>query len=105
MVYHSKTPLNMILGLFNVKTRKRPEAWETLYFHLDTEFQSSNYSSKADPKDNMQNLHKGPRAALQSFHSFGGIRDHLFSRFSLYEELTRRNRIERASNKINYAVD
>ena len=61
------TPLNMTLGIINVKTRKRPEAWKTLYFHPDNEFQSSNYSSKADPVDNMQNLHNGLRTALQSF--------------------------------------
>ena len=42
-------------------------AWETLYFYPDNEFQSSNYSSKADLVDNMQNLHNGLRAALQSF--------------------------------------
>ena len=61
------TPLNTTLEIFNVKTRKQPEAWETLFFCSDNEFQSSNYSSKADPVDNMQNLHNRLRAALQSF--------------------------------------
>ena len=57
----------MTLKIFNVETRKQPEAWETLYFHPDNEFQSSNYSSKADPVDNMQNLHNRLRVALQCF--------------------------------------
>ena len=60
------TPLNTTLGIFNAETRKEPEAWETLYFHPDNEFQSSSYSTKADPVYNMQNLYNGLRAALQS---------------------------------------
>ena len=47
------TTLNTTLGIFNVETTKRPEAWETLYFHPDNEFQSSNYSAKTDPVDIM----------------------------------------------------
>ena len=50
------TPLNTILRIFNVEARKQPETWETLYFYPNTEF-LSNYSSKADPIDNIQNLH------------------------------------------------
>ena len=61
------TPLNMTLGIFNVATRKRPDAWETLYFHPDTEFLSSSHSSKAEPIHNIQNLHNGLRAAQESF--------------------------------------
>lgn len=61
------TPLNMTLGIFNIATRRRPDAWETLYFHPDAEFLSSTHSKKAEPIHNIQNLHNGLRAALQSF--------------------------------------
>jgi hypothetical protein len=61
------TPLNMTLGIFNVETRKRADAWETLYFHPDTSVASKQDNTKADPVDNVKNLHNGLRAALESF--------------------------------------
>ena len=52
------TPLNMTLGIFNVATRKRPEAWKTIYFHPDNEFLSSAHLTKAgDPLHTIKNLH------------------------------------------------
>ena len=63
----SLTPLNMTLGILNTATRKRPDAWETIYFHPDSEFESSHHSKKTTPIDNIQNLHNGIELALQSF--------------------------------------
>ena len=72
------TPLNLTLGIFNTETRRRPEAWETLYFHPPTEYggdpetdePNSNMSSKekAENKipDSMKNLHNGLALALKS---------------------------------------
>jgi len=34
----SLTPLNMTLGIFSTETRKRPEAWSTIYFHPRSNF-------------------------------------------------------------------
>ena len=61
------TPLNMTLGIFNVATRTRPDAWETIYFHPDAEFLSSDHSRKYKSVENIQNLHNGIKAALSSF--------------------------------------
>eukprot|EP00531_Pseudo-nitzschia_arenysensis_P000969 CAMPEP_0116116834 /NCGR_PEP_ID=MMETSP0329-20121206/1249_1 /TAXON_ID=697910 /ORGANISM="Pseudo-nitzschia arenysensis, Strain B593" /LENGTH=935 /DNA_ID=CAMNT_0003610355 /DNA_START=406 /DNA_END=3213 /DNA_ORIENTATION=+ len=55
----SLTPLSMTLGIFNTEARKRKDAWETLYFHPS--------SSEANAIDNVQNLHIGIEAALESF--------------------------------------
>ena len=55
---HTLTPLNMTLGIFNTQTRKRKDAWETLYFH------PTNPSHV--PVDNVQNLHNGIELALES---------------------------------------
>eukprot|EP00536_Pseudo-nitzschia_multiseries_P017116 jgi/Psemu1/314027/fgenesh1_kg.1387_\ len=38
------TPLNMTLGIFNVETRSRPEAWTTIYFHPSPEWESTRHS-------------------------------------------------------------
>ena len=61
------TPLNMTLGIFNTETRKKPEAWETLYFHPDkiTPSKSSNNSGFYS----VSNLHSGLKEALESFES------------------------------------
>ena len=61
------TPLNMTLGIFNTATRQLPQAWETIYFHPDHNFQSSHQSSTPSSADNLQNLHNGLRVALKSF--------------------------------------
>ena len=61
------TPLNMTLGIFNSETRKRADAWETIYFHPDGEHLSANHVNKAEGIDNIINLHTGLRAALESF--------------------------------------
>ena len=61
------TPLNMTLGIFNVATRAKPEAWETIYFHPDTDFESARHSKKPTPHQSLQNLHKGVEKALESF--------------------------------------
>eukprot|EP00536_Pseudo-nitzschia_multiseries_P010602 jgi/Psemu1/26440/gm1.26440_g len=45
------TPLNMTLDIFNVETRKLPQAWTTIYFH---------------PDKSMQNLHNAIQVALAS---------------------------------------
>ena len=55
----SLTPLNMTLEIFNVATRKRPEARKTIYFYPDNEFLSSAHLTKADPLHNIINLHNG----------------------------------------------
>lgn len=57
------TPLNMSLGIFNTETRKKPEAWETIYFH-PSKIPSS---KKTKGPDNVSNLHSGLSVALQSF--------------------------------------
>ena len=62
------TPLNMTLGIFNVATRsKRPDAWETIYWHPDKNFLSANHSNTPSSEDNIQNLHNGLEVALRSF--------------------------------------
>ena len=63
----SLTPLNMTLGIFNVATRKLPEAWETLYYHPDSEYESCGHSRKPSTIESLQNLHNGIKTALQSF--------------------------------------
>lgn len=63
----SLTPLNMTLGIFDSATRKRADAWETIYFHPDGEHLSANHVNKAEPIENIINLHTGLRAALESF--------------------------------------
>jgi hypothetical protein len=60
------TPLNMTLGIFSVETRKKPEAWETIYFHPDPSLMSSEQRHSAQSTDHLQNLHNGLRAALES---------------------------------------
>ena len=56
-------PLNMTLGIFNVETRSKPHAWTTIYFHPDGE-QSG---AKPNPRENIQNLHNGIKAAMKPF--------------------------------------
>ena len=61
-------PLNMTLGIFNTETRKRPDAWETLYFHPDPNVvQIAQSAKKASATEGVQNLHAGLKVALQSF--------------------------------------
>jgi len=43
------TPLNMTLGIFNVKRRTKEYAWETIYFHPCAQLESSRQSKKASP--------------------------------------------------------
>ena len=50
-------PLNLTLVIFTVEARKLPEAQETIYFHPDTEFESSHHSRKPTATKNIQNLH------------------------------------------------
>ena len=66
----SLTPLNMTLGIFNVKTRRRADAWETLYFHPSSKvhYVSQCQKKRTSGVHNIQNLHNGLQAALQSFH-------------------------------------
>ena len=63
----SLTPLNMTLGIFNVATRKRQEAWETIYFHPDSSYVSTNNQKSVSPIHNVMNLHNGLGVALESF--------------------------------------
>ena len=63
----SLTPLTFTLGIFSTSVRSKPEAWETLYFHPDSEFESSRHSRKPTAFESMQNLHRGLDAALKSF--------------------------------------
>ena len=57
------TPLNMTLGIFDIKTRKKADAWETLYFHPD----KITSEKKTEGIHNVTNLHNGIKVALQSF--------------------------------------
>eukprot|EP00536_Pseudo-nitzschia_multiseries_P009302 jgi/Psemu1/22847/gm1.22847_g len=61
------TPLNMTLGIFNVETRKLPQAWTTIYFHPDSEWESTHHSRKPTATESMQNLHNAIEVALASF--------------------------------------
>ena len=79
----SLTPLNMTLGIFSVATRTKPEAWTTIYFHPDPEWESTRHTRPATAKEKMQNLHTGLEAALKSFrdacNNDSGIKwDHLW---------------------------
>ena len=69
------TPLNMTLGIFNTETRKKPEAWETVYFHPDTTFENSRQTSNPSPVENLQNLHNGIHLALESFRDVCALTD------------------------------
>jgi len=92
------TPLNMTLGIFNTSTRKKKEAWETLYFHPDsTVMQISHNSHESDKGDSVRNLHAGLSVALQSFYDtcqladgiewkglpYGGKKWHVRMKFSI----------------------
>ena len=59
-------PLNLTLGIFNTATRRRPEAWELMYFHPDQAFMASQQTEKTVPEDNVRNLHNGLALALDS---------------------------------------
>ena len=62
------TPLNMTLGCFNTKARRRPDAWETIYFHPDDLVVQIAQNSKPPTSfEKVQNLHSGLEAALKSF--------------------------------------
>ena len=62
------TPLNMTLGCFNTKARRRPDAWETIYFHPDDlVVQIAQNSKPPKPFEKVQNLHSGLEVALKSF--------------------------------------
>ena len=70
------TPLNFTLGIFNTETRTKAEAWETIYFHPDQQFESSRQIKNALSIHCVKNLHRGIEAALESFHDVceqGGI--------------------------------
>ena len=43
-------PFNITLGIFNTETRFKPEAWTTLFYHLDNK-------SKMLPTQKIQNMH------------------------------------------------
>eukprot|EP00536_Pseudo-nitzschia_multiseries_P006440 jgi/Psemu1/15234/gm1.15234_g len=56
------TPLNTTLGIFNTLTRNcRPDAWETVYFHL-----MGSRDKGKESIDNVSNLPSGLRCALSS---------------------------------------
>ena len=62
------TPLNMSLGIYNTETRKRADAWETIYFHPDsTVVQIAHNSEKPSSLESAKNLHNALNVALQSF--------------------------------------
>eukprot|EP00536_Pseudo-nitzschia_multiseries_P006346 jgi/Psemu1/15033/gm1.15033_g len=64
------TPLNMTLGIFNVETHARPEAWTTIYFHPDPEcpeWDSTRHSRHASSKEKIQNLHNSLEVVFCSF--------------------------------------
>ena len=63
------TPLNMTLGIFNIQTRMKAEAWTTIYYHPDSDTENQYHSCKPTPIESLQNLHEGLRVALQSFHN------------------------------------
>ena len=92
------TPLNMTLGIFNTSTRKRKDAWETLYFHPDsTVMQISHNCHESEKGDSVRNLHAGLSVALQSFYDtcqlaegiewnglpYGGKKWHVRMKFSI----------------------
>ena len=58
------TPLNMTLGIFNIETRSKPQAWRTIYFHPEVKHE---LGTTSDPADKVQNLHTGIEAAMESF--------------------------------------
>eukprot|EP00957_Ditylum_brightwellii_P004326 328283-Ditylum_brightwellii.AAC.1 len=63
----SLTPLNMTLGICDVETHKKPEAWTTIYFYPASEFESTRHSSKTTPQESIQNLHNALEVAFQLF--------------------------------------
>ena len=73
----------MSLGIYNIETRKRKEAWECLYFHPDGQVQGMDHRNKANSVDNLTNLHTGLAASLSSFKAacevVGGIEWSSFS--------------------------
>ena len=65
----SLQPLNFTLGIFNTETRKRPDAFETIFFHPNEKVVQNHHNSLgAKPPEKLKNLHNSLRVALQSYH-------------------------------------
>ena len=60
----SLTPLNLSLGIYNIETRKKADAWECIYFHPGSSLQALNQKANTSSVDNLSNLHTGLASAL-----------------------------------------
>ena len=55
------TPVNIKIGLFNNKTRKREDASTTWFYLLDDEAEASHHQQKTSPIHKLQNQHTALR--------------------------------------------
>ena len=70
-------PLSMTLGIFNVATRARKEAWVTIYYHPDDEAEASLHTKETLAIHKVINLHRGLDAAFAEFRNItaaGGLK-------------------------------
>ena len=51
------TPFNMTLGIFNTETRRKANAWETIYFHPNSSHENSFQSRNPTALESLQNYH------------------------------------------------
>ena len=50
------TPLTFTLGTFKTEVRAKTDAWETLYFHPDSEYVQSTQTCKATPIESLKDF-------------------------------------------------
>ena len=62
------TPLNITLGIFNIKIKLKLEVLLTIYYHPDNETENLYHSHKPTPFESLQNLHASIEAAMESFY-------------------------------------
>ena len=70
-------PLSMTLGIYNIATRTRKEAWITIYYHPDDDSEASLHTKETLAIHKVMNLHRGLDAAFAEFRSIteaGGLK-------------------------------
>ena len=61
------TPFNMTLEIFNTETRRKTDAWETIYFHPNSSHENSFQSRNPTTLKSLQNYHNCIDTAMESF--------------------------------------
>jgi hypothetical protein len=71
------TPFNLTLGIYNVATRTKKEAWVTIYYHPDDEAEAALHVQPTTSFDKVHNLHRGLNVAfaeLRQIMAGGGLK-------------------------------